>query len=100
MNLALFAYDDGLDGITDLSKGELFPFNFLSFLTAVDVAILAVPDAANSVAVSDEARGSGRRSIINVPNWPSDIHRITLQFRDDDQDIERFTDSPGRGKSR
>jgi len=27
-----------------------------------------------------------------VPNWPSDRHRITVQFRDDDQDVERFTD--------
>lgn len=31
VNLAMFVHDDGLDGITDLGKGELFPFNLLSF---------------------------------------------------------------------
>lgn len=92
VNLALFAYDDGLDGVTDLDKGELFPFNLLTFLTAVDVAILSSPDASGTVAVSDEPRGSGNVTLLNVPNWPSDIHRITVQFRDDDQEIERFTD--------
>ena len=43
VNLAVFAHDDGLDGITDLGKGELFPFNFLTFLTAADVATPASP---------------------------------------------------------
>jgi pimeloyl-ACP methyl ester carboxylesterase len=92
VNLAVFAHDDGLDGATDLDKGELFPFNLLTFLTAVDVAIEASPDASGSVAVSDDPRGSGRVTVVNVPNWPSDIHRITVQFRDDDQQVERFTD--------
>jgi len=94
VNLAVFAYDagpGGPDGATDLGKGELFPFNFLTFLTAVDVSIPASPDASGTVAVTDVARG-GRASTINVPNWPADLHRITIQFRDDDQAVERFTD--------
>ncbi|MGW8369222.1 MAG: hypothetical protein ACWGPN_11160, partial [Gammaproteobacteria bacterium] len=92
VNLALFAYDDGLDGETNLDKGELFPFNLLAFLTAVDVATFASPDASGTVAVSDDPRGSGNVTVVNVPNWPSDIHRISVQFRDDDQEVERFTD--------
>jgi len=99
VNLAVFAYDDGVggpDGATDLGKGELFPFNLLTFLTAVDVSISASPDASGTVAVTDVARGSGRASTIKVPNWPADLHRITLQFRDDDQAVESFTD-PGNG---
>ena len=75
-----------------LISGELFPFNVIAFLTAVDVALLSAPDASGTVAVSDQARGSDNVSVINVPNWPSDIHRITVQFRDDDQDVEQFTD--------
>ena len=90
VNLAVFAYDDGLDGITDLSKGELFPFNFLAFLTAVDVATPASPNAAGSVAVTDITRGSGNVTVVNVPNWPSATDRITVQFRDDDQKDEVF----------
>jgi hypothetical protein len=95
VNLAVFAYDagpGGPDGATDLDKGELFPFNLLTFLTAVDVSIAASPDASGSVAVTDVARGSGNASTINVPNWPADLHRISIQFRDDDQAVERFTD--------
>jgi len=92
VNLALFAHDDGLDGETDLDKGELFPFNILTFLTAVDVATFASPDASGTVSISDDPRGSGNVTVLNVPNWPSDIHRIGVQFRDDDQEIERFTD--------
>lgn len=95
VNLAVFAYDSGPtgpDGATDLDKGELFPFNLLTFLTAVDVSIPASPDASGTVAVTDVTRGSGNASTINVPNWPADVHRISLQFRDDDQQVERFTD--------
>ena len=103
VNLAVFAYDVGPpvppsplpgppDGATDLSKGELFPFNLLTFLTAVDVSSPASPDASGTVAVTDVARGSKNASTINVPNWPADVHRITVQFRDDDQAVERFTD--------
>ncbi len=104
VNLAVFAYDQGgpgfpplpPDGVTDLGKGELFPFTLVTFLTAADVSIAASPDATGRVAVTDVVRGSGRASTINVPNWPSDVNRITVQFRDDDQEIEAFTD-PGLG---
>jgi pimeloyl-ACP methyl ester carboxylesterase len=95
VNLAFFAYDagpGGPDGATDLDKGELPPFNLLTFLTAADISISASPDASGSVAVTDVARGSGRASMINVPNWPSDVHRISIQFRDDAPAVERFTD--------
>jgi pimeloyl-ACP methyl ester carboxylesterase len=95
VNLAVFAYDDGPggpDGATDLDKGELFPFNLLTFLTAVDVSIPASPDASGFVSVTDVTRGSGAASTINVPNWPADLHRISIQFRDDDQAVEQFTD--------
>lgn len=91
VNLAVFAYDDGLDGVTDLDKGELFPFNFITFLTAADVAIPASPDGSGTVTVSDIPRGSGHVSEVNVPNWPSLTDRITVQFRDDDQEIQSFT---------
>jgi pimeloyl-ACP methyl ester carboxylesterase len=90
VNLAVFAYDDGLDGMTDLGKGELFPFNFLTFLTAADVFVPASPDASGTVSVTDVTRGSGNASTVNVPNWPSLTNRTTVQFRDDDQQDEVF----------
>jgi pimeloyl-ACP methyl ester carboxylesterase len=92
VNLAVFAYDDGLDGVTDLGKGELFPFNLLTFLTAVDVATPASPDASGTVSVTDIPRGSGNATELNAPNWPSLTDRVTIQFRDDNQEVESFTD--------
>jgi pimeloyl-ACP methyl ester carboxylesterase len=98
VNLAVFVYDEGPfpftppDGITDLGKGVLFPFNALTFLTAVDVAIPASPDGSGTVSVTDIPRGSGNATELNVPNWPSLTDRISLQFRDDNQEVESFTD--------
>ena len=105
VNLAVFVYDEGLgpafppfnfppDGITDLSKGVLPPFYLpqLTFLTAVDVAIPASPDGSGTVSVTDITRGSGNATVLNVPNWPSLTDRVSLQFRDDDQEVESFTD--------
>ena len=56
------------------------------------MSIAASPDASGSVSIVDVTRGSGNASTINVPNWPSDLNRITVQFRDDDQEIESWTD--------
>ena len=93
-NLALFAQDDGLDGITSLDKGVLFPFNLIAFITAADVAIPASIDGGGTVELTETARGSGRTATLNVPNWPSTTDRISVQFRDTDQGSESFTD-PG-----
>jgi pimeloyl-ACP methyl ester carboxylesterase len=102
VNLAFFAYDvsDPVfppfpgppDGVTDLSRGELFPFNSLSFLTAADVSIPALPDASGTLSIVDQARGSDRPSTINVPNWPSDVNRVTVQFRDDEFAVSDLLD--------
>jgi hypothetical protein len=100
VNLAMFAFDDGLDGVTDLSKGELLPFNFLTFLTAVDVAIPASPDASGTVSVTDTPRGSGHATVVNVPNWPSLTNRTTVQFRDDDQAVQSFPERRGGPRRR
>lgn len=105
VNLALFAYDAGPtlpppfppfpgppDGATDLTRGELFPFTTLTFLTAADVSIASSPDAGGTVSVVDQNRGGADRTTLNVPNWPSDLNRVTVQFRDDDPAVQRFTD--------
>lgn len=83
VNLAVFAYDDGLDGTTDVAKGELPPFNTLPFLTAIDVAIPASADGRRPVAVVQTVRGNDDDTTeINVPNLPSSTDSITVQFRD------------------
>lgn len=81
VNLAVFVLDEGSDGMTDLEKGELFPFNMLTFLTGVDVFVAAAPDASGTVSVSLTTRG-GAQTVLNVPNWPSSSDRVSLQFWD------------------
>lgn len=93
VNLALFGFDAGLDGVTDLTQVP-FPFGFITFITAVDVHIPS--DPTGSFALTDVARGSGDATTINVPAWPSDTARVTVQFRDDDGGA--FPGSRGRGR--
>ena len=81
VNLAVFAFDVGLDGLTDVEAGPPFPFPFVSFITAADVAIEADADASGTVKVRENSRTGGTTTIA-VPNWPSDEHRITVLFAD------------------
>jgi pimeloyl-ACP methyl ester carboxylesterase len=82
VNLAVFAFDDELDNVTDLEKGELSPFNAITFLTAADVFAPATTDGSGVMEVRLVTRGSGEKTI-NLPNWPSDVNRNTVMFRDD-----------------
>ena len=84
VNLALFAFDHGLDGHDGIGKGELFPFTLVTFITAVDIAIAASPDASGVVPVVETPRG-GQPAVVNVPNWRSTTDRITVQFADAEQ---------------
>jgi pimeloyl-ACP methyl ester carboxylesterase len=70
------------DQLTDLDKGQLFPFNNLTFLAAADVFVPADQSAAATVRLTMLPRGGGAPDVVNVPNWPSTDHRITITFRD------------------
>jgi pimeloyl-ACP methyl ester carboxylesterase len=94
-NLAVFAFDHGLDQTTDLDKGVLPPFNLLSFLTAADVYIPADPQGRDTVEVAMQARGSDRVVTVAVPNRPSSDHRVTVSFPDHVQDTDAFPGSRG-----
>ncbi len=82
VNIAVFAFDDGEDMVTDLAKGELSPFSGITFLTAADVFIPADPEGRGSVEVRLVTRGAGEK-VINVPNRSSTVHRNSVLFRDD-----------------
>jgi pimeloyl-ACP methyl ester carboxylesterase len=90
-NNAVFVVDVGApvpggyaapDQQTDLGKGQLFPFNTLTFLGAVDVFVPADPRARGIVQLALEPRGGAERDVVNIPNWPSTDHRISVTFRD------------------
>ena len=95
VNLAVFGFDSGLDQTTDLSDVP-FPFGFVTFITAADVYIPSDGIGLNSYSLTDVTRGSGTATTVNVPTWPSTDDRVTVQFRDDDQAVERFPGSPAR----
>ena len=80
--LAVFNFDRNSDKQTDTSA-SLAPFNAVPFLTAVDNYMPASPDASGSIAVRETMRGNRRhKETINVPNWPSSSHTVSVYFRD------------------
>ena len=82
---ALFAFDDGVDGITNLAAPipELFA---LPFISGADLVIPATLPPDTAVPLRMVARdGGGGDHVINVRNWPSDNHHISVQFRDFEQ---------------
>lgn len=70
------------DQRTDLGKGQLFPFDNLTFLAAADVFVPARPRAKGTVVLVMDPRGGGSPDIVAVPDWPSDNHRISVGFPD------------------
>lgn len=80
--LAVFNIDRNSDGVTNLGA-VLFPFNFLAFLTGVDNYLPASPDAGGKIEVRETMRDPGGQvKTINVPNWPSSQHNVTVYFKD------------------
>ena len=82
-NIAVFAFDAESDGESNPTT-KLFPFTLpqTTFLTGTDLYIPADEDASGTVEVANSPRGSDRTEVLNVPNWPSDEHRVSVIFRD------------------
>jgi hypothetical protein len=81
---AVFAFDIGSDGVTDLTKPHPVLFT-LPFLTGVDVFVPAAEPPNATVHLTMTARTAhGRSATVNVPNWQSSHHHVTVQFRDFD----------------
>jgi pimeloyl-ACP methyl ester carboxylesterase len=73
------------DQRTDLGKGQLVPFNTITFLAAVDVFVPADARARGVVRFVLTPRGGGSPDVVNIPNWPSDQNRVSIIFADDNQ---------------
>jgi len=80
--IATFAYDVHLDAVTDVSAP--IPFFFSQpFITGVDTYLPASPNGRGTISVVARPRGgNGHVDVINVPDWPSTTHSVTLQFND------------------
>jgi hypothetical protein len=75
--IAMFAYDAGLDGVTDLSAPLPFFFG-QPFITGMDVHL----PSSGTTWVLARQRGTGELDLLGVPAWPSASHQISLQFND------------------
>jgi pimeloyl-ACP methyl ester carboxylesterase len=80
--IALFAYDAGVDGVSHPDV-QLPAFTALPFISGVDLFVPASPTGEDVVRIASKQRGGGgRESVVNVPNWPSSTHRVSVQLDD------------------
>ncbi len=80
--IGLHLHDDADNaGVTTLAP--LPYFSEQPFQSGVDVFLPASPDADGTITLTNIPRGdSGRTQTINVPNWPSSGHSISVLFAD------------------
>ena len=53
------------------------------FQSGVDVFIPAAPDGSGTIRIENLPRGNGLRpQVLNVPNWPSNSHGISVVVAD------------------
>ena len=78
---ALFFYDRGLDGKTDLSSPDPV-FSALPFITGADIFLPAARPPTGTVTASLKSRGGGPVRSLNFPNFPSTTDGAVLLFND------------------
>ena len=80
--LAVFNFDKSSDGVSDTSRSQP-PFDSISFLTGVDNFMQSSPDASGTISVKETMRKPHPHTEkINVPDWPSDAHTVSVYFKD------------------
>ena len=78
--IGIFAFDAGSDRTTDLTA-PLPAFFAQTFITGMDVFVPATPAHLGFVSIAVGPRGGGFE-LVNVPNWKSSEHRITVNVND------------------
>jgi pimeloyl-ACP methyl ester carboxylesterase len=80
--IGLFVYDDGADGVSDLTQPIPY-YHAITFMSGVDLYMPAAepPDGTISVVLTPRD-GGGKTQVINVPNWASSEHAISIVVND------------------
>jgi pimeloyl-ACP methyl ester carboxylesterase len=81
---AMFAFDQGSDGVSDVSS-PIPVFFGIPFLSGVDLFIPASSPPRGTVRVALDSRGSGRTHRLNFPDYPSSNNTVSLQWNDFDR---------------
>lgn len=100
--IGLFIYDKGADGVNNLTQPIPY-YHAITFMSGVDFYMPAAepPDGTISLVVTPRW-GGGKTQVINVPNWASSQHAISVIVNDYVQDIDSWIEyvpgqAPGQG---
>ncbi len=70
-------------GCVEGNESERPPSSEQRFQSGVDVFMPASADGSGTITVTNLPRGDASRpQTLNVPNWPSNTHAISLMFAD------------------
>jgi len=88
--IGLFIYDKGADGASNLSAPIPY-YHAITFMSGVDLYMPAAdpPDGTISLVVTPRG-GGGKTQVINLPNWASSEHAISVVVNDYVQDIDSW----------
>ena len=84
LTIAIFVCDNGADGKTDLAAPIPYFYTTIPvFLSGADLYMPAADPANGTISMVLTPRGGGGKTqVLNIPNWASSKHRISVQFDD------------------
>jgi pimeloyl-ACP methyl ester carboxylesterase len=88
--IGLFIYDEHSDQVSNLTQPIAY-YHAITFMSGIDFYMPAAepPDATISL-VATPRFGGGKTQVINVPNWASSQHAMSVIVNDYVQDIDTF----------
>ena len=89
--IGLFIYDRYADGVSNLTAPIPY-YHAITFMSGIDFFMPAAesPDGTISLVVTPRW-GGGKTQVINLPNWASSAHAISIVVNDYVQDIDSWT---------
>jgi len=88
--IGLFVYDKDADGVSNLTQ-PIPLYHAITFMSGVDLYMPAAepPDGTISIVVTPRW-GGGKTQVINIPNWASSEHAMSVIVNDYVQDIDSW----------
>lgn len=88
--IGLFVYDKDADGVSDLTQ-PIPLYHAITFMSGIDLYMPAAepPDGTISIVVTPRW-GGGKTQVINIPNWASSEHAMSVIVNDYVQDIDSW----------
>ena len=86
--VGIHVHDNPADGVSSLAVIPFFATQ--AFQTGADVYMPAAEPPDGAITFSVTTRGDSSPQVLNVPNWASDRHRISINLHDYVQDINTW----------